>query len=83
MEKKIIFFFIIVFSFMSTFEAMAELESVQDFTSAYRSYKDIDNLSIATPTVVEVPFTDDFIERFDFAVLDKNTNSFEPYFLKF
>lgn len=50
--------------------------------SAYRFYKDIDNISIKVPTVVEVPFTTDSIERFNFAILDKATDSFEPYYFK-
>ena len=50
--------------------------------SAFRSYKEINNLSIKAPTVVEVPFTDEYIERFDFAVLDTTLNSFEPHSFK-
>lgn len=48
--------------------------------SAYRSYKNVGDFSIQAPTAVEFPFVDEFIERFDFAVLDITTNSFEPYF---
>ncbi|MEK7084771.1 MAG: thrombospondin type 3 repeat-containing protein [Patescibacteria group bacterium] len=50
--------------------------------SAYRLYKDAGTLSISVPTVVEIPLADDFIERFDFALLDTTTNSFEPYFFR-
>jgi len=56
--------------------------SVASIISAFRFYKAIDNISISTPTVVAVPFSDDFMERFDFAVWDQNTSSFEPYYLK-
>lgn len=56
--------------------------SITSIINAYRFYKDIGNISIKVPTVVEIPFADDFIERFDFAVLDKTANSFEPYFFK-
>ena len=49
-------------------------------TSAYRKYKDIDDLSIKVPTVVEVSLSDQFIERFNFVVQDKTSNSFEPYY---
>ena len=55
---------------------------IASVASAYRSYKNIDPVAISVPAVVEVPFLDDFIERFEFAVLDKNLNSFEPYFFK-
>ncbi len=56
--------------------------SIDPVVSAYRLYKDADTLSISAPTVIEIPFADEFIERFDFAVLDKTTNSFEPYFFR-
>lgn len=53
---------------------------LNEVISAYRHYKDIDNINIAVPTVVEVPFDGEFLERFDFAVLNKESNAFEPYF---
>ncbi|MEK7497212.1 MAG: thrombospondin type 3 repeat-containing protein [Patescibacteria group bacterium] len=51
-------------------------------TNAYRYYKDINNISISVPTVVELSLDNELIERFDFAILDRATNSFEPYFFK-
>lgn len=50
--------------------------------SAYRSYKDVGPFSFSVPTVVEVPFAEEDIERFDFAVFDVTAGSFEPYFFK-
>lgn len=50
--------------------------------SAYRLYKEVENIPINVPTVVEVPFSDEFIERSDFAIFNETTNSFEPYFFK-
>ncbi len=50
-----------------------------DGVAAFRLYKEVNNLPIITPTVVELPFSNDLLERFDFAVLDENTNTFEPY----
>lgn len=50
--------------------------------TAFRLYKEVNNLQLVTPTVVELPFSNDLLERFDFAVLDKNTNNFEPYFFQ-
>jgi hypothetical protein len=44
---------------------------------AYRMYKDATPV-VKVPTAVEVPFTSEFIERLNFAVLDKTTNEFEP-----
>lgn len=53
-----------------------------DVTSAYRYYKEVSTFSISVPTVVEVPFSGDFLERFDFAVLDNTTNQFEPHYFR-
>lgn len=50
--------------------------------SAFRQFKDVSQLSVTVPTVVEVPFDQEFIERFDFAVLDKNTDTFQPYYFR-
>lgn len=55
---------------------------ISEIISAFRSYLDVNNLQINTPTVVEVPLADGFMERLDFAVLDVNTNSFEPYYFQ-
>lgn len=78
-------FLSLVFTFGLIITANAQglqQNSISSVISAYRFYKDIDNVSINVPTVVEVPFASDFMERFDFAVLDKTTNSFEPHFFK-
>jgi len=50
--------------------------------SAYRRYKEIGSLSIRVPTVVEVPFTTESIERTDFAVWNQATTTFEPSFFR-
>src|SRR3989338_5923128 len=50
--------------------------------SAFRQFKDVDQLPISVPTVVEVPFDQEFVERFDFAVLDKSTDAFQTYYFK-
>lgn len=57
-------------------------EIISSIISAFKSYKDIDNLPIKVPTVVEISLKNEFLERLDFAVFDKNTKSFEPYYLK-
>ncbi len=59
----------------------AELTPAQ-IISAYRSFKDVGPFSVSVPTVVEVPFTGDVMERSDFAVLNRNTNAFEPSFFR-
>lgn len=73
----------VIFGFVVVAEAQSlKQKSVSSVASAYRFYKEINNLSIIVPTVVEVNFATDFIERFDFAILDKTTNSFEPHYFK-
>lgn len=53
---------------------------VASTVSAFQEYADVltGNIRIAVPTVVEVPFSQDFLERTDFAVFDMATNRFEP-----
>lgn len=83
MKLNTLFLSLIVSGFVLTANAQGMAQnSTSSATNAYRFYKDIDNISIKVPTVVEIPFADEFIERFDFIVLDKQTNSFEPYFFK-
>lgn len=49
--------------------------------SAFRRYKEIKNISIKVPTVVEAYFDDEgFIERYNFAIKDMTTGLFEPYY---
>ncbi len=67
---------------MAVFVQGASQNPISSVISAYRLYKDIGSLSINVPTVAEVPFGDEFIERFDFAILDNVTNQFEPYYFK-
>jgi len=62
--------------------AQSNQEKIDEVISAYRFYKDISGISISVPTVVEVPFENDFIERYDFAVFNNNTNVFEPYYFR-
>ncbi|MBU1063020.1 hypothetical protein KJ700_02515, partial [Patescibacteria group bacterium] len=83
MKLKIFCLFFFVFGIvpMASAQELSQ-SSISSVISAFRSYKDVSNISINVPTVVEVPFLDDFIERFDFAVFDKTTNSFEPHFFK-
>ncbi len=80
MKLKILsLFVIIIIGIVFTVSVQGSNSSV---ISAYRFYKDVNSFSIKVPTVVEIPFGNEYIERFDFAVLNKTTNSFEPYFFK-
>lgn len=49
---------------------------------AFRQYKEIYDLDIVVPTVVEVPIEDLYLERLDFAVLDQNSGALLPYYYK-
>lgn len=50
--------------------------------AAFRKYKDIQIKTLVVPTVVEIPFGSEFLERYDFAVFDQTLSSFEPHFFK-
>ena len=83
MKFKALFLSFMVFGLALTASAQGlPFRSIDPVIKAYRFYKDIGNISIAVPTVVEISLADEFMERFDFAVLDKITNSFEPHFFK-
>lgn len=79
--KHIFILTIIAFLGLS-FSASAEqipAISTETTTSAFQKFKEISVSSIKVPTVVEVTFQNDFSNRFDFAVLDTETNVFQPY----
>lgn len=79
---KHIFILTIIAFFGLSFSASAEqipASSTETTTSAFQKYKEISVPSIKVPTVVEVSFQNDFSNRFDFAVLDTETNAFQPY----
>lgn len=62
---------------------MAKAQDQKEIESAYRKYKVVgSSLDINAPTVIEVPFNEASVERYDFAVFDKTTKKFEPYYLK-
>lgn len=90
MKLKIVIFAVVVYGFAFTANALTPISPPptnvvplsQLVSEAYRYYKDVGVFSIKVPTVVEVPFVEQFIERYDFAVLDKTTDTFEPYYFK-
>jgi len=83
MKLKTLFLFLITFYVVLTASAQGLAQnSISPVINAYRFYKDVGNISINVPTVVEIPFADEFIERFNFAVLDETVNFFEPHFFK-
>lgn len=59
----------------------AHIVPVSEIVTAFRQLIDI-SPQIKTPTVVQVPLTDIFLERHDFAILDQTTSTFEPYLFR-
>ncbi|MBI5754132.1 thrombospondin type 3 repeat-containing protein [Candidatus Peregrinibacteria bacterium] len=66
--------------FLIFFGALFVSAASNNIISSFRSYKDVQGLSIKTPTVVEVPFEGEFLERQIFGVLENETGSFQPYY---
>lgn len=54
---------------------------ISEVVNAYRYYKEVSS-NLNTPAVLEIPFANEFIERFDFVVFDITANTFEPYYFK-
>lgn len=82
MKKYFLLLLLAVFG--ATLSVSAEQVPVNNetdaITSAFQKYKDISAPSIKVPTVVETPFSEDFANRFNFAILDTETNAFQPYY---
>lgn len=66
-------------SVSATIATIPPPSSTQEIASAFQKYKEISATTIKVPTVVEVSLPNDFSNRFDFAVLDTETNAFQPY----
>jgi len=49
---------------------------------AFRKYQDIKKIDIQVPTVVELPIADNYMERYDFMVLDQTNDQAQPYYFK-
>ena len=78
-NKKFLLFFVATFLFLAT---ATQAASTDEVAGAFRQYKDVQNLNILVPTVVELPIENAYLERLDFAVFDKAMNLFLPYFYK-
>lgn len=79
MKLKVLFLIIATFG---AFGLVNAEDAVSRALTAYRSYIDINNIHVVVPTVVEVPLDNLNIERTNFAVLDRTTGAFEPYYFK-
>jgi len=80
---KNFFLVLAIFAFGAVTFASAEqipASGAEATTSAFQKYKDVSTIGVKVPTVVEVPFSEDFANRFNFAVLDTEANIFQPYY---
>lgn len=78
-NKKSLLFLALALLFLMT---SAKAASIQNPVEAFRQYKDIKDLGILVPTVVEVPIEFFYLERTDFLLIDQNTDIALPYFYK-
>ncbi|MDX1608240.1 MAG: thrombospondin type 3 repeat-containing protein [Candidatus Spechtbacterales bacterium] len=74
--------YIAIFVAVVTVATMSTAYANSDIISAFKEYKDIPEQSIIVPTVIEVPFDNEFIERRLFAVLNNKTNKYEPSYFR-
>lgn len=80
---KNIFLVLLLTMFGSVLSVSAEqipATGTEAITSAFQKYKDVSAPEVKVPIVVEVPFLEDFANRFNFAVLDIETGTFQPYY---
>ena len=73
---------VIPLSFAAAVYAQTPLANFDEILQAFRKYKEIREVAISVPTVVEVPFGSEFFERYDFAVLNQTENKFEPHYFR-
>lgn len=78
----LVIYFSVVSAYAQQFMPPLPGSGIQGSLNAFRQYKEIVAPAIAVPTVVEVPFTEQFFERQQFAAQNQNTGLFEPYFVK-
>ena len=53
-----------------------------DAIKTFRKYQDVTSINIEVPTVVELPITNNYLERYNFMVLDVDTDQAQPYYFK-
>ncbi len=85
-KKKIIIYISVLIIIFGVFSAISlaitkNKNLTKAIISAFKYYEDI-NPEVDILTVVEVPFKDVPISRYDFAIVDKTSNEFEPYIIK-
>ncbi|PLX26776.1 hypothetical protein C0583_05770 [Candidatus Parcubacteria bacterium] len=79
MKKLLIFTFFLLFAWQVQAITFSDIE--KNKTEAFKSVIEINDLELQVPTVVEVPINDESIERYEFAVFESSSNSFQPSLL--
>jgi hypothetical protein len=74
LKNLILLFAVMLFSSSSVFAAST--------TDVFQKQKNVDIGATRVPTVVEVPFSNDYLESNVFAVYNKTASSFEPYYFR-
>ncbi len=77
--KMKVLFALLMFFLVCTVTYAEEQNSI---TSAFQDIKDVSSVSINVPTVIEVPFENEYISRREFAVYENGTEVFQPYLFK-
>lgn len=72
--------FLIILYFFFANKIYSHGEDVISELTAFRNYKDVTTPAISVPTVVEIPFSGEYLERNTFAVYENETSTFQPYF---
>ena len=57
-------------------------QEVSSAVNAFKRIKEVSVPSLSVPAVVQVPFENESLEQLQFAILNVNTNTFEPYYVK-
>lgn len=81
MKKYAILLFTISTLVFSMTVVSAQPFEMQSVLSAYRTIQDVTIPDLRIPTVVEVPFEKEYIERPDFVVVDLTNDLFEPAYV--
>lgn len=77
--KKLFLILILIFGWQ-IFSANAQTESLNEKVSAFQAAKIVDGLGINVPTVVEVPFSQESLLNRVFAIVEIETEKFQPYY---
>lgn len=72
---------ILCFACGNSLSAMSQ-SSIDSITCAYRQYLIVTGIEINVPTVVEISFRGEILQRYEFAVFDTTARDFVPYLFR-